>query len=183
MDDLRWFHAQLWLYGHWLPGSDRGFRSTGHRIHCSGDYQQRPPRGEHAGMHRHAKSLLTQQPITLTMHQRQLVGERLIRWFDIKAIPMVAVSVGGAHAHLLCQLPDHERDATIGNAKRYASTEARRADPALPSKLFARKGEPKPVRDFTHFKKAFDYVVNKHRREGAWTRGIDVALLLEYWRL
>jgi len=181
MADLRWFHTQLWLYGHWLPGDPRGFRADGHKVHSSGDYKHRPPEGEHAGLHRYAKARLTQQPITLAADQRRLVGERLIRWFEIKPPILAAVSVGGVHVHLLCELPDQQRDATVGKAKRYASLESRKRDPELPSKLFAKKGEPKVVRDFEHFEMAYDYVVDKHAAEGAWTWGAGKEKLVELW--
>jgi len=183
MSNLRWYHTQIWLYGHWLPGDARGFRSQDHRVHSSGDYQHRPPTGEHAGLHRHAKSLLKNQPITLSRSQRECVGLLLVRWFEIKQQPLAAASVGGAHAHLLALLSNDAVDATIGKAKRYASTESRKQEPSLPSKLFAVKGEPKRIRDFEHFEVAYDYVFEKHAREGAWTWGQGKDVLDEIWRL
>jgi hypothetical protein len=183
MSSLRWYHTQIWLYGHWLPGDPRGFRSHDHRIHSSGDYKHRPPTGEHAGLNRHARNRLKNQPITLSDSQRECIGQLLVRWFELKQRPLAAASVGGAHAHLLAALPGDAVDATIGKVKRYASTESRRRDATLPSKLFALKGEPKSVRDFEHFAVAYDYVVEKHAREGAWTWGRGERLLGELWRL
>jgi len=153
----RWFHTQIWLYGHWLPGDAKGFRNKKHRIHSSGDYKSPPPPDEHAGLQTHARRLLKQPPITLTPQQRKLLGELLLRWCRLKHIPVAAVSVGGAHAHLLAKLPIADTDATIGKAKRYASCESRKQDPSLPSKLFAGKGEPKPVESWGHLVASQDY--------------------------
>ncbi|MEX1088840.1 MAG: hypothetical protein WEC36_06395, partial [Phycisphaeraceae bacterium] len=150
MSPLRWYHTQIWLYGHWLPGDAKGFRSRNHRVHSSGDYKQLPPAGEHAGLYRHAKALLKGQPITLTSAQRQCVGPLIVRWFELKELAIAAVSVGGAHAHLLGMLPVGDEDAMIGKVKRYASAESSRRDAMIPSKLFAGKGEPKRVENWPH---------------------------------
>jgi len=47
----KWFHITFSTYGAWLPGDPRGFRAWKHKRHSSGDYTNRPPRGEHAGLH------------------------------------------------------------------------------------------------------------------------------------
>jgi hypothetical protein len=177
-----WYHTQLWLYGHWLPGDSRGFRNRDHRIHSSGDYKHRPPAGEHAALHAHARSLLKQQPILLTHAQRELVGQFIVRWFGLKDILLAAASVGAAHSHLLCMLPLGAEDMTIGKAKRYASVESRRCDVAIPSQLFAAKGEPKRVADWAHFQECFEYITVKHAREGAWVWGADPGDLQQLWQ-
>ena len=180
---LRWRHTQIWLYGHWLPGDARGFRSRDHRIHSSGDYKHRPPKGEHANLHAHAAALLKAQPITLSQQQRRLVGELIVRWFDMKKPALAAVCVGGAHTHLLCQLPRGDEDATVGKVKRYASAQATKRDASIPSRLFAGKGEPKLVKDWEHLCLAYEYVTVKHAREGAWVWGVGMQTLAQLWEM
>jgi len=181
MSSLLWHHTQLWLYGHWLPGDERGFRSRDHRIHSSGDYKHRPPQGEHAKLHEYAKAQLQSQPIALTDAQRRRIGELIVRWFSLKSMSLAAVSVGGAHTHVLAALPRMHEDATIGKLKRYVSTESSRQDASIPSRLFAGKGEPKPVMTREHFFASYEYITKKHAREGAWTWGANEALLAQWW--
>jgi len=181
MPSSGWHHTQLWLYGHWLPGDARGFRSRDHRIHSGGDYKHRPPPGEHAALRAHAAGLLTSQPITLTDSQRQLVGELIVRWFELKQTPLAAVSVGGAHCHVMSLLLTGQEDATIGKVKRYASAESTRRDASIPSRLFAGKGEPGPVTTRDHFIASYEYITEKHAREGTWIWGADDELLAKWW--
>jgi len=179
---FQWYHTQIWLYGHWLPGEARGFRSKDHRVHSSGDYKRRPPVGEHAGLYRHAAGLLKAQPISLAMPQRACVGSLIVRWFEKKRISLAAVSVGGAHAHVLCLLPIGDEDKTVGKVKRYASTESSRRDPTIPPKLFAAKGEPKRVDTWRYFTVSHEYVLD-HASEGAWVWGVDARDLPALWEL
>ncbi len=176
-----WRHTQIWLYGHWLPGDPRGFRSRDHRIHSGGDYKHRPPQGEHANLHAHATGQLKAHPVTLTPAQRRIAGALIVQWFTMKHIPLAAVSVSGAHAHILAQLPRMEEDVTVGKVKRYVSTQASRQDASIPSRLFAGKGEPKAVATHDHFVAAYDYITVKHAREGAWIWGADVDQLATWW--
>jgi hypothetical protein len=154
--------------GQWLPGDDRGFRSRHHKVHSSGDYRHRPPRGKHACLERHARKSLNQPPVRLGVGQRGLVGELILHWCRSKAIRLAAVAVASAHSHLFVELPVNGPAATVGKLKRYCSTEATRRDTALPSTLFARGGDPVEVRSAAHAVALLPYVVEKHARQGAW---------------
>jgi hypothetical protein len=46
---MLWRHVIINTFCTWLHSDERGFRSRKHRIHSSGDYRRRPPKGEHAG--------------------------------------------------------------------------------------------------------------------------------------
>ncbi|MFA7237918.1 MAG: hypothetical protein WC058_13725 [Phycisphaeraceae bacterium] len=110
-----------------------------------------------------------------------MIGEKVIRWFSLKSIALAAISVGGAHTHLLRMLPAKEEDATVGKIKRYVSLEAGRADASLPSHLFAAYGEPRPVKDFERFRSCHQYVTVKHAEEGAWVWGVITEELVRLW--
>ena len=171
MSDSAFFHAQLWCYGQWSPGDPRGFRSHDHRVHSSGEYKHRPPEGEHADLHDHAKRQLKQPPVELAVPQRQVIGELVVRWCQIKSHTLIAVACGRVHTHLFVELPRGEAEATIGKMKRYCSTEGSRRDAVIPSPVFARRCEPLIVQSRGHAEQLWPYIVDKHAAEGAWTWG------------
>jgi hypothetical protein len=169
---LAWFHTQIWCYGNWLPGDPRGFRSDNHRIHSSGDYKHRPPTGEHAALHHHAQQSLTQPPVQLSPFHFPIALEAMRRWFMLQSLPLLAVSVGAQHSHLLCRLPAARTDCWIGRLKKYASQRLSIFDRTLPSRIYAAKGEPKRIKDLDHLRECYPYIVVKHAREGALTWGV-----------
>jgi len=176
-----WFHVRIWLKGHWLHGDRRGFRTVDHRIHSSGDYKHRPPAGEHAGLHRHMRGRLKHKPFAFSPDQRSLARERWLKWLTGRDYPVAALSVNGAHTHLLAKLPGDDPIATLGWGKKYVSQAMSKVDSAVPSSLFAARGKPKLVRDIDHLRKAWKYILD-HADEGAAVWGAAREDLEKLWR-
>ena len=53
-----WYHVTIGTVSSWLPGDPRGWRSSQHKTHSSGDHRNPPPHGQHGGYHRHAQGTL-----------------------------------------------------------------------------------------------------------------------------
>lgn len=160
-----WFHTTFSTHNSWLPGDPRGFRSRHHKIHSSGDHRNPPPRLEHAGLHRYAKSI-SGQPIILDHEQRAIAGKAVRQTLERHKHKLLVIAVGGMHVHLLVELPGVLQDAkdAIGFAKVSASM---RLNKMLPGKVWARGCSNKPIRDEAHQRNTFQYILN-HRDEGAW---------------
>ena len=161
----RWYHATFSTRNSWLPGDPRGFRSKNHRIHSSGDHRNPPPKGEHEGLHAHAKSI-SGEAIVLDQAQREIAGKAVRKTLKKHGHKLLAIAVGGMHVHMLVELPESLQDAkdAIGFAKVSASM---KLSDSLPGKVWARGGNPKPIRDEEHHRNTFKYILD-HRDEGAW---------------
>ena len=161
----RWYHATFGTHNSWLPGDPRGFRNKQHRIHSSGDHRNPPPKGEHAGLHAHAKSI-SGDTVMLCPSQREVAGLALQQTMEKHGHKLLIIAVGGMHVHMLVELPNELRKAknAIGYAKMAASM---RLKDDLPSKVWARGGNNKPIRDEEHHRNTFKYILD-HRTEGAW---------------
>ena len=120
---------------------------------------------------------MKQSPFTFSPDQRIRAVELFRLWFDRKSYGLAAIAVGGAHTHLLCQLPPGRESATLGWAKKFVSQRMTESDPSIPSNLFAARGNPGIVRTPAHFKQAYHYVVEKHAAEGAVVWGWDAGRL------
>ncbi|MEM9415833.1 MAG: hypothetical protein AAGA29_10200 [Planctomycetota bacterium] len=161
----RWYHVTFSTYNSWLPGDPRGFRSRGHKLHSSGDHRNPPPKGEHAGLHQHAKAI-SGTPITLALALRPTAGRAMIRNMEQHGHRPVVVAVGGQHVHLLAELPQSSAEAktAVGNAKLAASMKLK---DALPGRVWAKGCNLKPIRDEQHQRNTFAYI-ERHRAEEAW---------------
>ena len=163
---LRWRHNVINTKGTWLHGDSRGFRSRGHRIHSSGDYNNPPPRGEHTNLHAYMKGK-SKGEVTIPYALRAMVGRAIVEALKEMGYRVLAVSVGKVHSHQLVELPNdlpHIR-RIVGELKRKSSRAVKKA---LPGAVWAEGGQPEPVYDPDHQKNAFDYILYK-QGAGAWT--------------
>jgi hypothetical protein len=163
--DYRWFHVVLTMYGNWLPGDERGFRTHHHRVHVPGDYRTPPPPGMFAATLRRSRSLLKYPPVRLAEHWRPTVGTAVVsRTRELGGFVYVAaVSVG--HMHLLAKLPSDETRNSMGSAKKHAWFTAR--EHGWTGKLWAKRGKFTPVRDRRHLDSVLRYII-AHEKQGAW---------------
>lgn len=161
----KWIHATFSVCNSWLPGDPRGFRSRDHKIHSSGDHRNPPPKGEHAGLHEHAKSI-SGKPTVLNMHQREVAGNAVRKNLDKHGHRTLVIAVGGLHVHLLTELPADDQAAkdAIGFAKLSASMQL---NDTLPGRVWAKGSNRKPIRGEAHHRRTFKYI-RDHRDEGAW---------------
>ena len=163
-----WRHVIINTHCSWLHGDQRGFRSRDHRIHSSGDYKNRPPKGEHANLHRHQRER-SANPITIPPDLRETICHAFAESLLQSGHRCVLASVSATHLHAIVELPDNiiAIRAIVGAAKRIAS---RAVKNHLPGQLWSRGGEYRRIKDNPHFANAYDYV-RDGQEDGAhlWT--------------
>ena len=153
-------------YGTWLPGDERGFRTWRHHQHVEGDYRKPPPKGRYDRLHRTSKSQMSRDPVYLEPGQRQPVLEELHRSLHKWDVPVVAISVGRVHFHILARFPGHNPRHFLGLAKKESSAYLRQRGLAPEGGLWALRCECKPIKDERHYAKAFDYILD-HAKHGS----------------
>ncbi|MEM6333481.1 MAG: hypothetical protein AAF823_09105 [Planctomycetota bacterium] len=164
---LIWRHLTLGTHRSWLPGDPRGFHTRHHKTHSSGDYRTPPPPGEHLGLQQ--RSAQSGTPITIPTQLRGTIGRAFIQHLDTPQL--LAIAVAGQHLHALAKLPADTAQTRriVGQAKRKSSRAARHA---LPGRIWAAGGSYLPIRDRSHHRNAFNYILS-HANQGAWTWRFD----------
>jgi hypothetical protein len=165
---LRWQHVVLGTRCAWLHGDERGFRDRRHRIDSSGDYKNRPPEGEHEGLHRYFKAN-SRDPVDFDSNVRILVCRYFVLKLKEMGIRVIAVSVGKRHLHALVYMVDdyQEKRLLIGRAKQRASHAVREI---LPGTIWAGGGKYKPVDNAPYLHNVFQYLrVGQEPGTVAWT--------------
>jgi hypothetical protein len=163
--DWEWFHITLTVYGAWLYGDPRGFRTRHHREHIEGDYKNPPPPGMYEQEEKRSRRLLKHDAVELPVNWRAIVGQALVtRLVELRAF-VLCVACARQHSHLLAKLPADEVRNWSGLAKKHAWFEARAL--GWTGKLWAKRGHEEPVRDREHQLNAYHYILD-HIHEGAW---------------
>jgi len=160
-----WWHLILTCRGQWLPGDPRGFRSRDHRIHSSGDYKQRPPKGEHQGLqayHRQQNGDTIEIPESI----RACLGRAILNKAVALESPCLVIAVGRAHTHLLAAMLNDWRHVKreAGRLKQAGSHAIRNS---LSGRVWADGGKPIRIQDREHHGRVFQYICD-HVKEGAW---------------
>jgi len=161
-----WRHVIINTISTWLHGDERGFRSRGHRIHSSGDYNHRPPKGEHARLHRYMKDRARKE-LHIPRECRPVVGRAIVKHLNKMGYRVLALSVGKVHAHALTELPHELRvvKLIIGDVKK---TSSRTVKKRLPGSIWAGGGTYKPVLTRRHERASFGYILYEQGPD-AWT--------------
>ncbi|MFN3167167.1 MAG: hypothetical protein ACE37H_08905 [Phycisphaeraceae bacterium] len=160
-----WWHLILTCRGQWLPGDPRGFRAKGHRIHSSGDCKQRPPEGEHQGLHAYHRQQKC-DTIEVPDSYRAVVGQAILNKAIAMNAPCLVIAVGRAHTHLVAAMLNdwqHVKRET-GRLKQAGSHAIREV---LPGRVWADGGKPIRIQDQKHQSSVFRYICD-HEKDGAW---------------
>lgn len=162
----RWRHVIINTKCTWHHGDARGFRSREHRIHSSGDYRHRPPKGEHEGLLRY-RNEHSGDEVHIDRELRPRIGLALREKLLGCEHRVLCVAVSKVHAHFLVELPDNilRIRAIVGDAKRHASRQVKNE---LPGSIWAAGGTYKPVRNRDHQLSAFEYILYDQGPD-AWT--------------
>ena len=163
----RWRHIIINTRNTWLHGDDRGFRSRGRRIRSSGDYKNRPPEGEHAGLYRYHDERSGAE-VTLPKAVRPTVGRAIVAALRSTHHPHVlCVAVGKVHAHFLVRLPNDYGlvKRVAGQCKHHASG---MISGSVPGAVWAEGGTFKMIKDEGHQRNAYGYILYDQGPE-AWT--------------
>ena len=161
-----WWHLTLSTRGSWLPGDARGFRSRGHRIHCSGNYRQRPPRHEHAALHAYHRQR-SRPAMVIAPHHRPGIGQAMLATLRRLDTRVLALAVSGMHAHVVIEcLDDRAAAKRVAGKLKQASSHAVRK--TMPGRIWADGGSFIRVHDRAHQIELRRYLLD-HARQGAWT--------------
>ena len=167
-----WYHVTAHVYGSWLRGDPRGWRSRHHREDVIGDYKNPPPKGMYDKLHEYSKSLMKRDPVHLDLNIREFVLCAIIEKLRADGIEVLIASLDGEHLHVLARFPDHNPRYWIGWAKKYATQKLKAhglavgLDLKLGEGLWAKRCHPKPISGSYHHSKTIDYIAD-HANHGA----------------
>jgi REP element-mobilizing transposase RayT len=162
----RWIHFVETMYGCWLYGDPRGFRTRHHREHVEGDYKRPPPPGRYIDRCYRSRASLKQPPVTVPIKLRAFIGTAIRERLEQQGAFVLCLAVSGKHLHLLAKLPPRLDDRDVmGIAKKHTTFEMRKQ--AWKGKLWAKRGKELAVRTRKHHQGAYWYIL-RHASEGAY---------------
>ncbi len=168
----RWYHCTVGTYGQWLPGDDRGYRERDHHMHVEGDYKNPPIPSNFATKRlESAKQLLKSDPYFIIPDDRPVIGKLILDSLRIQQIPIMALAVSAKNFHALIQCENGRPKMAMGNAKTHVTL---RFAPIIDLKTKQRQKiwetdcGVKPIKDEIHAHRAFYYILDHARKEGAW---------------
>jgi hypothetical protein len=166
--DTRWRHLVVGTYRSWDIGDERGFRSRGHRIHSSGDYQNPPLEQEHKGLREHHRRTAAPRVEIPENLRRKLLAAFVGKLTEL-GCDVIAASVSKKHAHFLVLMPDdYQKERWIaGEAKKISSYLVR---DEMPGRIWAAGGRFKLIKDRAHQLNVFRYISKRQERDAfTWT--------------
>jgi REP element-mobilizing transposase RayT len=115
---------------------------------------------------------ISKEQVFIPVEVREKVGGAIVEFLQGEGWKVVAVSVGGTHAHLLVELPSGFREVrqVIGECKRYSSRSARSE---MPGKVWGEGGSFKEVRDRGHLVNTWMYVARGQEGD-AWVWSVEI---------
>jgi hypothetical protein len=171
-----WYHCTAWAYGRWLRGDPRGWRERDHREHVEGDYKNPPkPSKLNDALFKQSKDRMKFPPVTFAPAQRPIMGKLAMESLAIQKIQLAAISVAGAHLHLLIRCPNDNPKVIVGKVKNHIWMHLVNGGPKLkvrdpenqPPPFWAVDSHPKSICDKQHGTNAVIYILD-HEEEGAW---------------
>jgi REP element-mobilizing transposase RayT len=176
-----WYHVTLHVYGSWLRGDPRGWRSRHHREHVEGDYKNPPPKGKYDNLYELSKALMKRDPVKIASELRQFIANAIAEKLHSDGIEVLIVSVDALHVHVLGRFPDHKPRYSIGYAKKHATQKLKAHGLAvglnlkLGEGLWAKRSHPEAITDRAHQLNTFGYIFG-HSKSGARIYKFDSAL-------
>ena len=154
------------VYGAWLYGDARGFRTRHHREHVNGDYKNPPPAGKYESKLRRSSESLKQPAVMVSAAWRPIIGSAIQQRLDDLGAFVLCLAMAGQHLHLLAKLPaDTSPRHWMGLAKKHSYFEVKSR--GWRGKLWAKRGKEICVRDRQHQLNLYRYIL-EHANEGAW---------------
>lgn len=161
-----WFHFVETVYGAWLYGDARGFRTRHHREHVDGDYKSPPRPGKYDEKLNRSRVALKQSVVIVADNYRQVIGAAIVERLQDLGGFVLCLAMGGQHLHALAMIPDEVDARTwMGLAKKHSNFEAKKQ--GWQGKLWGRRGKEVRVRDRKHQRNVYLYILD-HAKEGAW---------------
>jgi hypothetical protein len=161
-----WIHFVETVYGAWLYGDARGFRTRHHREHVEGDYKNPPPINAYKSARQGSVKNLKQVPVVLQAAWRPIIGEAVRSRLVDQGAFVLCLAQGGQHLHLLAKLPlGADPRLWMGLAKKHSAFEAK--NKGWQGKLWGKRGKEVRVRDRAHQRNVYHYIL-EHAQQGAW---------------
>jgi hypothetical protein len=163
---MTWYHCTGSMYGNWLPGDRRGWRSRNHRIHVPGDYIHPPDPRLFARTHRRSRTLLQSKPMWLDPAQRRIIclaWDEALRHYSLGR---GEIAIGSRHWHLLIGCLDQAPKHWVGKLKSWSLKRLAWAGSQPDDPLWAQGCRAEPVRGEKHFHNTAAYIA-RHHRQGA----------------
>jgi REP element-mobilizing transposase RayT len=168
-----WYHITIHVYGSWLRGDPRGWRSRHHREHVDGDYRNPPPSCKYDNLYELSKALMKRDPVPIAEELRQLIANALAEKLRQDGIEVVIISVDAKHVHILARVRDHNPRHWVGRAKKHASHSVRQHGLRTEAGgLWAKRCHPEPIADRRHEVRTAGYIFD-HSKRGAKLWRID----------
>ena len=160
-----WFHGGGAMYGAWLPGDARGWRTRKHRSHVDGDCRNPPLAGRSDGLLRRSRNLLKHPPVRLDAGRREIAGQALVEMLVQQEVELIILAIDAVHYHLLGRFPPPQVRRLVGRAKKHAYHILHRHGHS--GKLWAMRCHVLPITDRAHQVTTFEYI-RDHARRDAW---------------
>jgi hypothetical protein len=161
-----WFHCTAHVYGAWLRGDPRGWRTRHHREHVEGDYKHPPKREDYEKLQALSRRLMKHDRVRIHKAFREHLLSLIIERLLIAEIECVCASLNSSHLHVLARFNDRNPRHWIGRAKYHASMGCKGIDGLPQDGLWGKRSKAEPVKHRTHQVKTFKYILD-HRNEGA----------------
>jgi hypothetical protein len=117
-----------------------------------------------------SKQLMSRSPVCLTIEQRQLAMDELLKSFAKRQIEVIALSVDRIHFHLLARFPDRNPRHHIGIAKKESSHYLKQQGHAPAGGLWGTRTQCVPIRNRPHQLTVFRYILAHSQKGGATWR-------------
>ena len=161
-----WLHSTCTLFGNWLRGDPRGWRSRKHRRHVEGDYRSPPADGLHDGLYDWSRTHMKRSAVRLPMHMRAVVIDAFVDELLVKDCAVRIAAVDDHHLHALLRPPDDRSKHWLGFAKKNSAYAARDFDDSFTGGIWARGSRCEPMKDCSHYRNTVEYIA-RHADRGA----------------
>ena len=160
-----WYHSILNVYGAWLSGDPRGFRTRHHREHIDDP----PPPGKYATYLNFSLQSLKQNPVVLDADLQSSVGNAMREKLQSKGALVACIAVACQHVHILAKMLQGQERNWLGAAKRHAWFVLRGR--GWGTKLWAKGSHTVLIGDRQQQLNVYRYIM-RHAEQGAWAWSI-----------
>ena len=148
MPDVLAYHITWRTYGTWLPGDERTWVK----------HKTLGIREGSAALEKHAKGLMTQDPVSLTESQRAIVEATIREHCRIREWLLHAINVRSNHVHVVVSAGIHPNQI-MNQFKAWCSRRLNEATANPPTKWWAIHGSTKWIDTELYLEDAIQYVL------------------------
>ena len=162
----RWYHCTGSLFGNWLPGDPRGWRSRNHRLHVPGDYRQPPNPATFAEIHARSLSLRHKPAVWLSIVQRRVVCRAWGEALNHYGLAFGEIAIGSRHWHLVFACADRKPKTWVGRLKAWSVKRLQDHGCRPTGTVWAQGCRAGPIQNEAHLTNTRRYIAD-HFNQGA----------------